>query len=478
MPGSDPRDPLDDWLGRGIQPLSPPNGAFEAVSRRARKRKFGKLTAVASGVATVALGTALVVPTLLAPHAGTPVSIGSQEAGRTGPAQSRNTSSSSGTSGSGTPAPSADATPVGSATGSTSPYPAGGPVPGNFQPTSVTFIGANTGWAIGQAGTPGTCGASGNSSICTSLVLTQDGGRTWRGVPAPVTSGVSSIRFLNGQDGWAYGPELWSTHDYGHTWQQVPTGGMVVTDLETAGSQAFAVFASCSTTTKAPSITFFGERCTDFTLESTPLGTDDWAPITTNNAGGSSATLTVSDSGSGAVTKPTILLQGGAKGTGWLVGPQGQVFTGSLTSGTWTQVSNSPCPATTTPASAMLGWSLAGGDLVMACNGQQSVAIYSSSDGGATWSQQVTGPAFGTATSLTASKDEPDILATTDGIEALNASGQWQDVVSLPGGFSYVGMTSDSQGVAVPANADLHQVYMTYNGGQSWTAFTIAPQGT
>jgi hypothetical protein len=472
MPGNGARDPLDDWLSRGIQPLSPPDGAFEAVSRRARSRKFGKLAAVTSGVAAVAIGTVLAVPALLTPHTGTPVSIGSQDAGRTSQSLSKSAPPSSGTTGSGTPAPSATGA-VGSATGATSPYPAGGPIPGNFQPTSVTFIGRNTGWAIGQAGTPGSCGANGNSSICTSVVLTQDGGHTWRGVPAPVTSDVSGIRFLNGQDGWAYGPQLWSTHDYGHTWQPVATGGKEVTDLETAGTQAFAVFASCSTTTPAPSITLYGQRCTDFTLETASAGSDAWTPIATSHDGASSTTLTMSDTGSGVVTKPTILLQGT---TGWLVGPLGQVFSGSLTSGTWAQVSQSPCPAATTPSAAMLDWSLASDDLIIACNEQQSATVFSSSDGGATWTQQVTGPAFGTATSLTASPAAPDILATTDGIAALNKSGQWQEV-SLPGGFSYVGMTSDGQGVAVPANADLHQVWMTYDGGLSWAPSTIAPQG-
>jgi hypothetical protein len=52
----------------------------------------------------------------------------------------------------------------------------------------------------------------------------------------------------------------------------------------------------------------------------------------------------------------------------------------------------------------------------------------------------------------------------------LNAStGKWQQPVTLQGGFRYVGMTSDLQGVAVPVNAGLHEVYMTYDGGLTWT---------
>ncbi len=115
------------------------------------------------------------------------------------------------------------------------PRPTAAPVPANFQPTSVTFVGAGTGWVIGQAGTPGDCA----SQYCTSVARTNDAGRTWAGVPAPLTgapdgaTGVSQIRFLNLQDGWAFGPELWVTHTGGLTWTQVDTHGLRVTDLET-----------------------------------------------------------------------------------------------------------------------------------------------------------------------------------------------------------------------------------------------------
>jgi hypothetical protein len=160
------------------------------------------------------------------------------------------------------------------------------------------------------------------------------------------------------------------------------------------------------------------------------------------------------------------------------VGPLGQVYSGSLTSGTWTPVSESPCAGTTSPAvgNAMLGWSLATNNLIMACNEQQSVTVFSSADGGATWSKQATAPALGTANSLSASPAAPDILATTDGIEVLSAStGQWQQVVPLQGGFSYVGMTTNNQGVAVPANASLHEVWMTHDGGLTWEPSAILP---
>jgi hypothetical protein len=481
MPGNGARDPLDDWLDRGIHPLPPPDGTFEAISRRARNRKMGKLAMVASSAAAVVVTTALVVPSLLAaPAATTPLADRSRapsQATSATPSTSPTPSAPGGKSSSATPAPPTTSdSPVGDATASATGYPAGGPVPDNFQPTSVTFIGARTGWAIGQAGTPGSC-ANADPSICTSLVFTRDSASTWQGVKAPSTAGVSGIRFLNGQDGWAYGPELWSTHDWGRSWQQVETHSMVVTDLETEGDQAFAVFASCGAPSAVPSITYFGnERCTDFTLESTAAGSDNWTPVAVSGTGGRGTTLSMSGPGPTVITRPTIVLQGG---TGWLVGPLGQVFSGSLTSGTWTQVSTSPCAGATSPlvGNAMLDWSLATGDLIMACAGQQSTTIYSSVDEGASWSKQAdTGTGFGVAGSLTASPDAPEILATTEGIVALNASsGQWHVVASLTGGFSYVGMTTNGQGVAVPTDSSLHQVWMTYNGGISWAPHSILP---
>ena len=55
--------------------------------------------------------------------------------------------------------------------------PAGGPVPPGFIAASVTFISNSEGWVLGTA----PCG----SPPCTSVLRTRDGGRSWRGIPAP-----------------------------------------------------------------------------------------------------------------------------------------------------------------------------------------------------------------------------------------------------------------------------------------------------
>ena len=49
MDADDERDPLDRWLSQQAQPLPPPPGTFELITRRARRRKVRKL-AVTAGV--------------------------------------------------------------------------------------------------------------------------------------------------------------------------------------------------------------------------------------------------------------------------------------------------------------------------------------------------------------------------------------------------------------------------------------------
>ena len=43
-----------------------------------------------------------------------------------------------------------------------------------------------------------------------------------------------------------------------------------------------------------------------------------------------------------------------------------------------------------------------------------------------------------------------------------------------PGGFSYVGMTTDQQGVALPADPQAGTVWFTFDGGQTWAPSTVS----
>src|SRR6266700_944301 len=56
---SNHRDEIDSWLDADVQPLTPPPGTFERVSRRARRRKAGRAIASAAGAMVVVAGLAI-----------------------------------------------------------------------------------------------------------------------------------------------------------------------------------------------------------------------------------------------------------------------------------------------------------------------------------------------------------------------------------------------------------------------------------
>jgi hypothetical protein len=480
MRADDDRDPLDSWLSQQVKPLPPPPGTFELITRRARGRKLRKLAVTVVSAAAVAAAVAIAVPVGLNLHLTQPSATVRPEAeGSVTPL--------------GTHSPDGSATPITSprrSPSATQPAvaPSGGPVPGNFQPSSVTFIGQHTAWVIGQAGTPGTCDNA-NPDICTSIARTDDAGQTWQGGPAPDTSGpsgpngVSGIRFLNQTDGWAFGPELWATADGGEHWTPVDTNGARVTDLEASGGRAYALFATNCSTTGGVSAADFAAGCTTYTLKTTIAGSNDWGAV-----GAATSGLTSGGTATSAVLELT--------GTnGYLLAPDGTLYSGPI-GGTWTSVGTAPCrPGSTPQANGLPGaaqLALAGPTaLTIACNGTSAAsppAIYTSDDGGTQWTQP---PAaewsdlsdlsdFGRTTSLAAAPNGTLTLATTTGIYILAADGErWQPSNATgtgapPGGFSYVGMTTDDQGVALPADTSLHEIWMTFDGGATWNPITLS----
>jgi hypothetical protein len=347
-------------------------------------------------------------------------------------------------------------------------------VPPNFQPSSVTFVSHQTGWVIGQAGTPGTC-ANGDPYICTSIARTDNAGQSWHGLHAPGTkgpsgaTGVSGIRFLNQTYGWAFGPELWATDDDGNTWTKVNTNGARVTDLETSGGRAYALFATCAGTSSVG----FAWDCTSYTLMTTTAGSGVWTAV-----GGATNGLT----NGGKATSAMLALTGS---NGYLLAPDGTLYSG-LIGGTWSRVAKSLClPGTDQFNGLPSGAQLALQDpsqVAIACTGTAATApaeVSTSSDGGATWTQQPAAVWSGVShallmTSFSYAPNGTMVLATTAGIYYLPANAsQWQASSATGskaprGGFSYVGMTTSTQGVALPANTSLGEIWMTFDGGATW----------
>jgi hypothetical protein len=454
----DRRDDLDSWLDGRIDPLPPPPGTFELIKKRARRRKYRRL-AVGAGAAAVIVAAAVAVPQIV----NLPVLNPTTASGVANPRSSTPSPSASG----GATTASTSAAPV------LSPAPA--PVPPNFRPSSVTFIGTQTGWVIGQAGTPGNCA----TQYCTSVARTDDAGKTWTGVPAPVTgpadgaTGVSQIRFLSGSDGWAFGPQLYATHDGGHTWTQVVTDGLRVTDLETVGSRAFALFASCTGTGPA-----FADDCVSYTLYSSPAAANDWTPVgpATSGLSGGAASLVLTGT------------------RGYLLAPDRMLYSGPVNGpvngrAPWQAVASIPCPVGPSLADGQpTGALLAAADtanLVLACASssapgtQQAKQVFTSANGGMTWQNAGAAPGLGLATSVAATPDGTYVLATGQGIDVQPAgSGAWQAATltgpAPAGGFGYVGMTTDAQGIALPADPAAGTVWFTFDGGKTWRPFAVS----
>jgi hypothetical protein len=479
MRADDEHDPLDQWLNQQVQPLPPPPGTFELITRRARGRKLRKLAVTVASAAAVAAAVAVAVPAGLHLNLSQPPTKGSYAA-----------------AGGATPSGTGHQSPTGKAsTLKLSPSPTvttqptavpPGPVPKNFQPSSVTFVSGTAAWAIGQAGIPGHCDNK-DPYICTSIARTNDAGASWVGGPAPNTgapngaTGVSGIRFLNGTDGWAFGPELWATHDGGKTWIQVSTDDQRVTDLETSDGRAYALFATCSTPANVASPPFAVD-CTRFTLMSTTAGSDDWQPV-----GGATNGLTNGGSATSAVLQLT--------GTnGYLLAPNGALYSG-LIGGPWSQVATARCEpgaaqADGLPSGAQLALENST-NLAIACSGtsvSDPPAVYTSADGGALWTQPPAAAwsditnlsGFGVTMSLAEAPGGTLTLASSGGIYVLAAgSERWKPSnatggESPQGGFSYVGMTTAEQGVALPTDTSLHQIWMTYDGGATWHPITLS----
>jgi hypothetical protein len=456
-----PRDEIDDWLGGDVRPLHPAPGALDRIRHRARRRKTRQAVFAAAGCAVV-LGAAVTVPQL--------VSGGRQPGGHNPPVAAGSASSPAQPSGSHSTA----ASTAGPAANSSSLLPersylstttSGAPPPPHFRPTSVTFVGVGpslVGAVIGQAGPPCT------TSDCTSLAGTSDYGSSWYGVSAPVapgpdgSAGVSQLRFANIRDGWAFGPALYETSEGGWPWRQEDTFGQRVIDVEAAGGHAYALFGTCTGT--GPDYT---ATCTSFSLYTSVAGSTTWTPVVVPAGFAQMASSAA----------PILVISGGA--TVYVLTPSGQVLSGPVAGGTWQSAGQAPCKpgsqAGRLPSGAQLA---AGPSLLLTCETQAAgggtqTVLYTSSNG-ATWQAAGVVGAAGAPASLASAAAGQAVLATSTGIYYSADGGKtWGTATfsgSAPtGGFSYVGMTNQSQGVAVPANSQLGEIFVTRNGGRTWS---------
>ena len=356
---TEPRDEIGAWLDEPVEPLPPPPGAYQRIRRSARRRKRKQ------AIAATATAVAVVAGVVAAPRLATVLfPAGGSQAAAAGAQQTTSAAHPSGLRNKLTPQP----TVMGG----------GQPLPDGFEPISATFVGLQTGWALGTLSTP--CPTPG----CLALARTDNTGATWYSVPTPATgiatasTGVSQVRFLNRNDGWIFGPDLWSTSDGGQHWQQVDTGGRRVVSLEAVRDRAFAVFARCPA--GQPLIPNGGAAgCLSYQLYSSMAGTPTWqrVPGATSGPGTSSlvlgrdagyllgvtgSTVTLSSgpvSGSAAWTAETAPCQPG-QATSPATATTGAATTGAAASGAATADGSVPRTAARAPSTGTSGTGTSG----------------------------------------------------------------------------------------------------------------------
>jgi hypothetical protein len=323
----------------------------------------------------------------------------------------------------------------------------------------MTFVSASEGWVLGTA----PCAVQ----PCTSIVRTTDGGASWTGIPAPrvplasngpagLSPGLSHLRFASPLDGFAFGSQLWATHDGGATWQHVPLPGSIG-DLETSAAVVYAaVIAQDRTVTIYQSLASGGP----------------WTPVPGLPAG-------VPDP---AGTSPTGLGRIALHATAAWIILGGRLYA-TQTGLSWVQE-----PLTCTPPYAMASTAAySTQQLTLLCAGDPAAGsegktVYSSADGGASFTLMSAFAGPGDQFDLLAEPTVQHIfLATSSAVTLLDVSGDggrtWSSALRIDdggAGWSDFGFTTPAQGVAIEGNSRFGcRMYMTWDAGQTWHQITF-----
>lgn len=335
-----------------------------------------------------------------------------------------------------TPAPIPTATPLVTPTATTI-TPVGSVVGpetlAGFEPSSASFISSKIGFVFGVA----SCGPG----SCPAIAKTKDGGKTWSLIQAPVSLvrggnlrnyADYGMRFVDELNGYVYGPDLYTTHDGGTSWERTTLEGLrfpyEVLALETNGDQTYLI---TRTPNIQPSDNYLYVSMTptsDFVQSKYGFPTGTPTRIFVNAYG---AVITANNSG--ALLLPTD--------------PNGYLYYQAPRTNTWTHL-KTKCPGDFpgTPAAALASpvSESSTPQLILGCGGSiaagsQNKTVLKSTD----------------LTTFTQTKTDPPF---------------WADLEAIA--------SPDGKTIAVGASSAATLIYLSSDGGATWkTAFSDTTSG-
>jgi hypothetical protein len=413
----DDRD-LDALLRQPTERLAPPDGSWELVARRARRRKWAKASASVTAGLIVLAGAVPAVIAVRHNSSDQTISIATPP-----PSRHVNTTNKSPKP---TPAVSGPSPAVST---STAPISLAG-----FKPASLSFIEPTIGYLIGPT--------SANSAV---VAKTTNDGQTWSGLSkVPVNGSQVGIRF-DGSYGYVFGQQFYVTTDGGLSWTKAPSPGYI-DDLETMNHKVWATVSKC-------------QGCDKVQLFEAPEGDPNLSLVTkVPSLPGNDSTLVVS---SGAV-----YLMVHDKAT-----KQGELWA-SPNGVSWAKHTD---PCNNQSLGTFATWSTNG--LAALCgqgSSGSSAQIWESHNHGKSWTADGTTSAASTAmitagsdTALVISQGGAGLPYISSGASNSLTFGGAQTGTSSMG---FVGFISPSHVVAITAPNDSAPAFMTsLNAGASWT---------
>ena len=357
-------------------------------------------------------------------------------------------------------ASSAPASPGPATSPSSSPtasQPAGSPAPAGFRVASVTFASSDEAFVLGTA--------PGHGAV---VLRTLDRGRSWVNLAAPGvglgrpgSSGSRSawgVRFATPSHGFVFGKGLWETTDGGVHWMldAAPSGSIL--SLATIDDQVLAL--ASANPGGAPA-----------TLLRRPLSGGSWTAI---------ATVKSPD-----LLDPTDLISTQAGTTAVLDGTSVLVTTdGGLT------VHHRALPRPPQPATPSAVAATSAGTLAMLLAGQGAAGsvekvVYTSADGGATWSKAGAPNREGDPVTIAGGSPTTILVGAASGASWIFRSADggraWTTALTYgDGGMGWadLGFTTPTRVVVVHGPADTSgnkdgrpgQLLLSSNGGATWQA--------